>query len=162
MLPGALRRSKRLLRLHEDLDRHEFVARLGCCIFGKRHRISSLESYRVKVGKRAVQVDVIVRNDEMRAIYDTAVADALETDSHLTIVSPEWLVVMKQFSARAKDKIDLIWLLQEEGIVERDKLGADLSAAIGKDAAFYVLADLQSEYDYADFLKMRERSKYSK
>jgi hypothetical protein len=117
------------------------------------------ESYRVKVGKRTVQVDVIVRNDELKKIYETALAGALETDSNLKIVSAEWLVVMKHFAARAKDKLDVIWLLQQDGLVDRKLIEKNLIKALGKESAFFVFKELKSDFDYADFLLHRESSK---
>lgn len=117
------------------------------------------ESYRVKVGKRTVSVDVIVRNDELKKIYETALAGALETDSHLRIISAEWLVVMKHYAGRAKDKLDLIWLLQQEGLVGRKLVERNLIKAVGKKSAFFIFKELQSDFDYADFLKLREKNK---
>jgi hypothetical protein len=117
------------------------------------------EGYDVEVEERKVPVDVIVRNDKLAKIYQAALADAKTTDLGIKIVSPEWLVVMKHFSPRAKDKIDLTWLLQEDGLVDRKRIESNLIAAIGEDAAFYVVADLESDYTYADFLKAREKGK---
>lgn len=117
------------------------------------------ESYRVKVGKRMVPVDVIVRNDELKKIYETALAGALETDSNLKIISAEWLAVMKHFAARAKDKLDLIWLLQQEGLVDRKLIEKNLVKAVGKKSAFFIYKELHAEFDYADFLRAREKSK---
>lgn len=117
------------------------------------------ESYRIKVGKREVQVDAIVRNDELTAIYQAALADALETDANVKIISPEWMAILKHLAGRAKDKLDLIWLLQQDGLVDRKKVQKNLVKAIGKQSAFFVYEEMKSEFDYADFLKMRERSK---
>ncbi len=117
------------------------------------------ESYRVKVGKRTVTVDVIVRNDELKKLYETALAGALETDSSLKIISAEWLVVMKHFAARAKDKLDVIWLLQQDGLVDRKLIEKNLVKALGKKSAFFVFKELKSDFDYADFLKLRESNK---
>ena len=118
------------------------------------------ESYKVMVDGRSVAVDVIVRNDELAKIYETALSQAKETDIGLKIISPEWLVVMKFFSARAKDKIDLIWLLQEDGLVDRKLMESNLNDAVGTQSAYFIYAELKSEFDYADFLKHREKSKH--
>lgn len=118
------------------------------------------ESYKVMVAGRSVMVDVIVRNDELAKIYETALSQAKETDIGLRIISPEWLVVMKFFSARAKDKIDLIWLLQEDGLVDRKLMESNLNDAVGTQSAYFIYAELKSEFDYADFLKHREKSKH--
>lgn len=117
------------------------------------------ESYRVKVGKHEIQVDAIVRDDEYAAVYRSALDDALETDTKVKIVSPEWMVILKYFSARAKDKLDLLWLLQQDGLVERKQVLKNLRKGMGKEAAFFVEKELKAEFDYADFLKVRERSK---
>lgn len=119
------------------------------------------EGYEIEVEERTVPVDVIVRNDKLSKIYQAALSHAKLTDLGIKIVSPEWLVVMKHFSPRAKDKIDLTWLLQEEGLVDRELIQKNLIEAIGEDAAYYVVADLESDYSYADFLKVREKGKQS-
>jgi len=67
---------------------------------------------------------------------------------------------MKYFSARAKDKIDLIWLLQEDGLVDRKLIERNLTDAVGSQSAFFIYSDLKSEFDYADFLNHREKSKH--
>ncbi len=117
------------------------------------------ESYCVKVGRREVQVDAIVRNDELTAIYQAALADALETDARVKIISPEWMAILKYFAGRAKDKLDLVWLLQQDGLVNRKLIHRNLVKAIGKQSAFFVYEEIKSEFDYADFLKLREKSK---
>jgi len=117
------------------------------------------ESYRIRVGRREVQVDAIVRNDELTAVYQTALANALETDTDVNIVSPEWMAILKYFAGRAKDKLDLIWLLQQDGLVDRKQVQKNLVKAIGKQSAYFVYQEMKSEFDYADFIKVRERSK---
>lgn len=117
------------------------------------------ESYRIKVGRREVQVDAIVRSDELAAVYQAALANALETDADVNIVSPEWMAILKYFAGRAKDKLDLIWLLQQDGLVDRKLVQKNLVKAIGKQSAYFVYQEMKSEFDYADFLMVRERSK---
>jgi hypothetical protein len=117
------------------------------------------EGYDIEVENRTVPVDVIVRDDKLSKIYQAALAQAKVTDFGTKIVSPEWLVVMKHFSPRAKDKIDLTWLLQEDGLVDRELIQKNLVEAVGEDAAFYVVSALESDYSYADFLKAREKGK---
>lgn len=118
------------------------------------------ENYQINVSERIVSVNVIVRNDELAKIYETALSQSNETDIGIKIISPEWLVVMKYFSARAKDKIDLIWLLQEDGLVDRKLVHSNLTIAVGEQSAYFIYSDLTSEFDYADFLKHREKSKH--
>lgn len=118
------------------------------------------ESYRVEVGNRLITVDWIVRKDEDKKFYVAALADALAIENGVRIVSPEWLAILKHLSGRPKDQLDLIWLLQESDLVNRDQLKKNIQQVLGEYAT-YLIRDLQSEFDYADVLKMRGvRNKY--
>ena len=118
------------------------------------------ESYRVAVGERLITVDWIVRTDENKKFYEMALADALEIENGIRIVSPEWLVILKHLSGRPKDQLDLIWLLQESDLVNREQVRENIQRVLGEYAT-YLIRDLQSEFDYADVLKMRgARNKY--
>ena len=118
------------------------------------------ESYRVAVGERLITVDWIVRTDENKKFYEMALADALEIENGIRIVSPEWLVILKHLSGRPKDQLDLIWLLQESDLVNRAQVKENIQRVLGE-YAIYLIRDLQSEFDYADVLKMRgARNKY--
>ena len=110
---------------------------------------------------RSVTVDWIVRDDEQREFYEQALADAIPTDDGLWIVSPEWLVIIKYLASRVKDKLDLIWLLQADNLVNRELLITHLRKVLGEKASLFVIPEFQSEFNYADLLKMRETtSKY--
>ncbi len=118
------------------------------------------ESYRVEVGSRLITVDWIVRNDENAKFYVPALAEAVEIENGIRIVSPEWLVIIKHLSGRPKDQLDLIWLLQESDLVDREVVEKNIRRVLGE-YAIYLIKDLQSEFDYADLLKMRgARNKY--
>ncbi len=118
------------------------------------------ESYRVKVGGRLITVDWIVRNDENTKFYVPALAEAVEIENGIRIISPEWLVIIKHLSGRPKDQLDLIWLLQESDLVSREVVEDNIRRVLGEYAT-YLIKDLQSEFDYADLLKMRgARNKY--
>jgi hypothetical protein len=118
------------------------------------------KSYRVKVGRRKVTVDWIVRDDDLKGFYQRALENQIELENGIKIISPEWLVILKHLSARSKDQLDLIWLLQESDLVNREQVKENIRSVLGEYAQF-LINDLQSEFDYADVLKMREnRSKY--
>lgn len=118
------------------------------------------ESYRVKVGDRLITVNWIVRNDENTKLYVPALAEAIEIENGIKIVSPEWLVIIKHLSGRPKDQLDLIWLLQESDLVNREIVEENIRRVLGEYAT-YLIKDLQSEFDYADLLRMRgARNKY--
>ena len=107
-----------------------------------------------------ITVDWIVRNDEDQKFYVAALADALEIENGVRIVSPEWLVILKHLSGRPKHQLDMIWLLQESDLVNREKVEENIRRVLGEYAT-YLMRDLQSEFDYADVLKMRgARNKY--
>lgn len=54
----------------------------------------------------------------------------------------------------------MIWLLQESNFVNREQVISNIEKVLGEYAVF-LIKDLQSEFDYADVLRMRgERSKY--
>lgn len=118
------------------------------------------ESYLVEVDRSMITVGWIVRNDEHAEFYTTALAEALEIKDGLRIISPEWLVIIKHLAGRPKDRLDLIWLLQANQLVDRKKVVVNIKKVLGKYAS-YLINDLQSDFDYADLLVMRgERSKY--
>lgn len=118
------------------------------------------ESYLADADDRRVTVDWIVRDDEYREFYEQALRNAAHADD-LRIISPEWMVIIKYLAARAKDKLDLIWLLQADKLVNRELLKEHLRSLLGSKASLLVIREFESEFDYADFLKLREtKSKY--
>ena len=116
------------------------------------------ESYPVKVGTQTISVDWIVRNDENKDFYEAAIPDAIELENGLRVITPEWLIIFKFLAGRPKDQLDLIWLLQQDDLVNRELVTKLVTNILGKRAAYFVLRELQSEFDYADVLKMREVS----
>lgn len=68
---------------------------------------------------KGVDVDLITRTDAFKALYEEALAKAILTDEGLPVLSPEYLAVAKFVAGRPKDEGDLIWLLQQEDLVNR-------------------------------------------
>ena len=118
------------------------------------------ESYRVEVGERLITVDWIVRTDDEEKFYVAALADALEIESGVRVITPEWMVIIKHLAGRPKDQLDLTWLLQESDMVSREQVKENIRRVLGEYAT-YLIKDLQSDFDYADVLRMRgETNKY--
>lgn len=113
------------------------------------------ESYQVNVGARTINVYWIVRDDDLKDIYERALADAQMTDTGLPIVTPEWLVIIKKLADRGKDYLDLLWLLRSEGLVDRSKVEDLLRAVFGR-GAYWPIQDMESLYLEADLLKAKD------
>jgi hypothetical protein len=64
------------------------------------------ERYEIKIGKRVVPVDWIIRADKYKDFYRQALKDATEIKGW-KILTPEWLVILKYIAGRAKDRLDL-------------------------------------------------------
>lgn len=85
-----------------------------------QHRLSfGGSSYSLQVGKYAVQIDWIVRNDGYEKYYRAALKDAIELPNGLRIVAPEWLVILKFNAGRQKDLDDIVFLLKQPKMVDR-------------------------------------------
>ena len=88
------------------------------------------ERYKVEVDGREINADWIVRRDKYKELYREALNDAAEIDGR-KIISPEWLVVMKYAAGRAKDHLDLLWLLQQKNLVNRKTVSQKLKKLLG-------------------------------
>jgi len=113
------------------------------------------KSYPIQVGGRVINVDWIVRNDEAADFYQAALADAAPSDAGGPIVTPEWLVILKKIADRGKDHLDLLWLLRQEGLVDREKVGQLVRRHFGR-FAFILLNDLDTLYLEADIMKAKD------
>lgn len=68
-----------------------------------------------------VGVDLIVRNDAYRALYEEALRNATSTPDGTPVVRAEYLAVLKFVSARDKDLLDLSYLLTAPSVLDREK-----------------------------------------
>jgi hypothetical protein len=110
-------------------------------------------SYTVPAGGKEISVDVIVRDDFFRAFYEAALRDAVELADGWRVVSPEWLAILKYLAGRSKDQLDLLWLLQASGLVNRDRIAELLTEVMGVTAAQVALRGLQEYYVRADVMR---------
>ncbi len=116
------------------------------------------EVYQVKVGGKMIEVDWIVRADDKQAAYDAALADAVQLDElGISIITPEWLVILKFLAGRGKDHIDLMFLLREENLVDREATKQLVKDLLGR-AAYWAIRDLEALFLEADLLRARDES----
>ena len=107
-------------------------------------------SYTLQVGKYAVQVDWIVRNDGYQKYYRAALKDAIELSNGLRLVKPEWLVILKLNAGRQKDLDDIVFLLKQEKLVDRPTVKQNVVATTSEDAWLAMLPNFRRLCDLAD------------
>jgi hypothetical protein len=140
-------------RATKDVD---FVASELLTLPPKRRLNFGGEAYSVKVGRREIEVDWIVRDDDQQEVYETALQNAVMIEPEgLPILTPEWMVIIKNFAARGKDYLDLLWLLRQPELVNRSLVEKHVKKLFGR-FAFAVLSDLQSLYLEADLMRARD------
>jgi hypothetical protein len=114
------------------------------------------EAYSVKVGRKEIEIDWIVRDDEKQEVYEAALRDAVIIEPEgLPIITPEWMVILKNFAGRGKDHLDLLWLLRQDDLVDRKIVARHIKKLFGR-FAFAVLGDLESLYLEADLMRARD------
>lgn len=107
-------------------------------------------SYTLQVGKYAVQVDWIVRNDGYQKYYRAALKDAIELSNGLRLVKPEWLVILKLNAGRQKDLDDIVFLLAQEKLVDRPTVKQNVVATSSEDTWLAMLPNFRRLCDLAD------------
>jgi hypothetical protein len=116
------------------------------------------EAYNVRSGReKEIEVDWIIRADDKKEVYEAALAGATSTEDGLPIITPEWMVILKYLAGRGKDQIDLLWLLREEGLVDRELVNKHISNLFGR-YAFWPLADMDNLFLEADVMKARDQN----
>ena len=111
--------------------------------------------YILPIGGVAVEVDWIVRADDKKVVYEAALSNAEMTEHGFPIITPEWMVILKYLAGRGKDQIDLMWLLQEPELVNRERVIAIVEELMGP-MAFWAKQDLKAVFLEADFRNEKE------
>jgi hypothetical protein len=107
-------------------------------------------SYTLQVGKYAVQIDWIVRNDGYQKYYRAALKDAIELSNGLRLVKPEWLVILKINAGRQKDLDDIVFLLKQEKLVDRQTVKQKVVETASEDVWLAMLPNFRRLCDLAD------------
>lgn len=106
------------------------------------------------VTQDGVEVDIIVRSDGFEPLYQEALERAIVTDDGLPVVSPDYMAAIKFSAGRPKDEDDLLWLLQQEGLVDRAKALKIVTRLVGGQFAHN---SFKSWIDEADWRSQREK-----
>ncbi len=114
------------------------------------------ETYEVKVGRKTIKVDWIVRADFFREFYENALRDCLEDEKGLRYLTPEWMVILKYIAGRGKDQIDLMWLLQQTDLVDRQLVCKLMIEVLGDKGAALPVRELERLFAQADLNKLRD------
>ncbi|MEW6210902.1 MAG: hypothetical protein AB1631_21230 [Acidobacteriota bacterium] len=116
------------------------------------------ETYQIQAGsEKKIDVDWIIRDDDKQEVYKAALAGATSTEDGMPIITPEWMVILKYPAGRGKDQIDLLWLLREEGLVDRALVKQHINDLFGR-FAFWPLAHMENLFLEADVMKARDES----
>lgn len=117
------------------------------------------EAYLVEIGRKKINVDWIVREDNYRQYYVRALEDAAELKNGLKVITPEWLAILKYIAGRQKDTDDIVFLLRKNGYVKREKIKENIVKTKGEDVWFAMLPNWQRLFNLADS-RIEERDKY--
>lgn len=143
-------------RLTKDVD---IIASRDLSLTPK-HRLSfGGSSYTLQLGKYAVQIDWIVRNDGYQKYYRAALKEAVAMPNGLRVVLPEWLVILKLNAGRQKDLDDIVFLLKQQRLVDRPTVKQKVVATAGEDVWLAMLPSFRRLCDLADG-RTTEPSKY--
>ena len=107
-------------------------------------------SYVLQVGKYNVQVDWIVRSDGYRELYRSALQEAIRLPNGLRVVTPEWLAILKFNAGRQKDLDDIVFLLQQEKLVDRSAVKQKVIETMGEGGWLAMMAGFRRLCDLAD------------
>lgn len=125
-----------------------------------QHRLSfGGSSYTLQVGRYAVQIDWIVRNDGYERFYRAALNEAIDLPNGLSIVTPEWLVILKYNAGRQKDLDDIVFLLRQEKMVDRPTVRQKVIDTVGEGGWLTMMSGFRRLCDLADG-NTKEPSKY--
>jgi hypothetical protein len=113
-------------------------------------------AYGIDVHGTTMEVDLILRSDDVKELYDLALENSkFNPKIGLHVITPEYLVILKYLSGRGKDQIDLMWLLREEKLVNRKKVKSIITKQMGKHS-YWAIRDLDQLFLEADLLKARD------
>jgi len=132
-------------RLTEDVD----FAATGE-IEARKIRRLSFGGWVIKAPNK-IESDWIVRADAYEKLYEEAIKTARKTSGGYLIARPEYLAATKMVAGRDKDYDDLLWLLQQDDLVNRNKAREIVGRLLGA----YAADDFDRAAEEADWRKSR-------
>lgn len=111
------------------------------------------DRHSIQVGEKNIPVQLIVRSDVFRVLYEAALRDAVTIAEDRRVIIPEWMVILKFLARRSKDILDLLWMLKEPGLVNRDRVLQLLEQVLGETAAHSALRGLEIYYIQAEVMR---------
>ncbi len=107
------------------------------------------EHYEIEIEKRRVPVDWIVRDDVAKKYYETALNEAFDFNG-ISLITPEWLIILKFIAGRFKDQEDCVFLLRQETLIDRKKIKENIIKVAGQESWALVKVGLFRWFDIAD------------
>ena len=115
-------------RLTKDVD---VIASAVLDLDSERNLGFGGKRYQVKIGKKEIPVDWIVRNDTARKFYERALKQAHKLSNGLPIITPEWMMILKYIAGRFKDQQDAVFLLKQKNLVNRKTVRNHITETAG-------------------------------
>jgi hypothetical protein len=140
-------------RATQDVD---VIASKVLDLASQRHISFGGESYEVEVGGQRIKVDWIVRDDFFQDFYGAALEEAEESEDGYPIITPEWMIVLKYIAKRSKDRLDMMWLLQQPGLVDRERVLKIFEQMLGTRAALFPIREMEEMFAQADIAALRD------
>jgi hypothetical protein len=144
-------------RATKDVD---FIAERRLSLEVKRYLTFGGERYEIEVEGEKIPVDWIIRRDQYKEFYKLAFAESEELSRGFRIITPEWLVILKYIAGRPKDEIDLLWLLQQPGLVKRRLVRKKIMQVVGAMQGDLIFREIERRYFYLATKKNNGDEKY--
>ncbi|MGI9056614.1 MAG: hypothetical protein ACR2F2_12530 [Pyrinomonadaceae bacterium] len=129
-------------RATKDVD---FLSNRRLPLNVKRHLSFGGERYEIEISGEKIDVDWIIRRDVYKEFYQKALAEAIVVEG-LKILTPEWLVILKYIAGRAKDEIDMLWLLQQGNLVKRRLVRKKIMEVAGAMQGDLIFREIERRY----------------
>ena len=112
--------------------------------------------YLIKTNKKEVAVNWVIRKDVFKELFAKALKESVKIND-VPILTPEWLVILKFIARRFKDQEDAVFLLNRNGLVNRNLIKEHIIKTAGELAWGLAKLGLQRWFDLADCRSLKEQ-----